>query len=68
MNAAKSFYEFNLGSPQERQERNTLFPELAKFHIALREELTEDEYLDFFNAERECLMQFAAQAQSAPRN
>jgi len=53
MTAEKSFYDFNLGSLQERRERNHLFPELARFHIALREELTEEEYEEFFNAERE---------------
>lgn len=53
MTAEKSFYDFNLGSLQERKERNNLFPELARFHIALREELTEEEYENFFNAEKE---------------
>jgi hypothetical protein len=63
MTATKSFYDYNLGSPQERQERNALFPEMAKFHIALREELSENEYNDFFNAEKECFMKLAAQPQ-----
>ena len=55
----KNFYDFNANSLQERQERNKLFPELAKFHIALREELTEAEYFEFFNAEKESLKQFS---------
>jgi len=49
----KSFYDFNLESPQERCERNKLYPELAKFHIALREELSEEEYQQFYKAEKE---------------
>ena len=49
----KSFFEFNRNSPAERQERNRLYPELAKFHIALREEMSEDEYQAFFNSEKE---------------
>jgi hypothetical protein len=49
----KSFYDFNLNSPEERQERNQLYPELAKFHIALREELSEEEYQEFFKSEKE---------------
>ena len=63
MNAPKNFYEFNLNSLQERQERNQLFPELARFHIALREELTEDEYQAFFNAEKADFYQLALQNQ-----
>ena len=51
----KNFYDFNLDSPQERQEREKLFPELSKFHIALREELSEDEYNQFYSAEKESL-------------
>ncbi len=49
----KSFYDFNVDSPQERSERNQLYPELAQFHIALREELSEDEYQQFYRAEKE---------------
>ena len=52
MNATKNFYDFNLSNRQERQERFNLFPEMAKFHIALREELSEEEYEAFYNAER----------------
>ncbi|MFD2245854.1 hypothetical protein [Pontibacter ruber] len=51
----KSFYDFNTSSPQERQERNKLYPELAKFHIALREELSEEEYNEFYNSEKEAI-------------
>ena len=61
MTAEKTFYDFNLSSLQERQERNNLFPELARFHIALREELQEDEYMDFFNAEKESFRQALTQ-------
>lgn len=49
----KSFYDFNRDNPQERQERNQLYPELAKFHIALREEMSEEEYQQFFKAEKD---------------
>lgn len=52
-NFVKSFYDFNLSSPQERQERNQLYPELAKFHIALREEMSEEEYQEFYRAEKD---------------
>lgn len=51
----KSFYDFNTSSPQERQERNQLYPELTQFHIALREELGEDEYQEFYQSEKESL-------------
>lgn len=49
----KSFYDFNTNSPEERSERNKLYPELASFHIALREELSEEEYQQFYKAEKE---------------
>ncbi|WP_162427327.1 hypothetical protein [Pontibacter pudoricolor] len=49
----KSFYDFNTNSPEERSERNRLYPELASFHIALREELDEEEYQQFYKAEKE---------------
>ncbi|WP_299824286.1 hypothetical protein [uncultured Pontibacter sp.] len=49
----KSFFEFNRNSPEERQERNKLYPELARFHIALREEMSEEEYQAYYNSEQE---------------
>lgn len=52
-NFVKSFYDFNRDSPQERQERNQLYPELARFHIALREEMSEEEYQEFYRAEKD---------------
>lgn len=52
-NFVKSFYDFNRDSRKERQERNQLYPELAKFHIALREEMSEEEYQEFYRAEKE---------------
>ena len=64
MTTQKNFYDFNLSSLQERQERNNLFPELAKFHIALREELTEEEYLEFFQAEKDSIALLTEQNQS----
>ena len=51
----KSFYDFDISSPQERSERNSLYPELASFHIALREELSDDEYQEFYKSEKESL-------------
>ncbi|GHA76900.1 hypothetical protein [Pontibacter akesuensis] len=49
----RSFYEFNRNSPQERQEQYQLYPEMALFHVALREELGEEEYNAFYRAEKE---------------
>ncbi|MCC9138199.1 hypothetical protein ACFSKU_00285 [Pontibacter silvestris] len=49
----KSFYDYNRNNPEERRERNLLYPEMAKFHIALREELGEEEYQQFYRAEKE---------------
>ncbi|PRY16513.1 hypothetical protein CLV24_101359 [Pontibacter ummariensis] len=49
----KSFYEFNRNSLQERLEQYKLYPEMALFHIALREEMGEEEYQAFYCAERE---------------
>ncbi|QCR23359.1 hypothetical protein [Pontibacter sp. SGAir0037] len=56
----KSFYDFNSSNPQERQERNQLYPELAQFHIALREELGEEEYQLFYKAEKESIRKVPA--------
>ncbi|MCC9167653.1 hypothetical protein [Pontibacter harenae] len=55
----KSYYDFKNDSPQERLERNSLYPELAKFHIALREELGEEEYQAFYQAEKEAMKLYA---------
>jgi len=49
----KSFYDFNRSNPKERQEQYKFYPELALFHIALREELGEEEYNAFYQAEQE---------------
>ncbi|WP_230407154.1 hypothetical protein [Pontibacter cellulosilyticus] len=51
----KSFFDFNRNSPEERRERNQLYPELARFHIALREEMSEEEYQAFYASEQEAL-------------
>jgi hypothetical protein len=53
----KSFFDFNRNSPEERKERNKLYPELAKFHIALREELGDEEYQSYYTSEKESLKQ-----------
>jgi hypothetical protein len=55
----KSFYDFDINSRQERFERNSMYPELASFHIALREELNEEEYHAFYRSEKESLMKTA---------
>lgn len=49
----KSFYDFNRSSPEERQQQYKHYPEMALFHIALREELEEEEYNAFYRAEQE---------------
>ncbi len=51
----KSFFDYNRSSPEERMERNKLYPELAKFHIALREEMDDEEYQAFYTSEKESL-------------
>ncbi len=55
----KSFYDFDINSPQERNERSSMYPELATFHIALREELSEEEYNAFYKSEKESLRKYA---------
>ncbi|MBJ6116792.1 hypothetical protein JAO76_01225 [Pontibacter sp. BT310] len=60
----KSFYDFNTNSPEERSERNRLYPELASFHIALREELNEEEYQQFYKAEKEISQKYMHQNQN----
>lgn len=54
----RSFYDFNRSSPQERKEQYKHYPELALFHIALREELGEEEYNAFYRAEQEAQKRF----------
>lgn len=51
----KSFYDFNTNSPSERQERYRQYPELSRFHIALREEMSEEEYQLFYQSEKEAV-------------
>jgi hypothetical protein len=51
----KSFFDFNRNSPEERMVRNKMYPELAKFHIALREEMGEEEYQAYYSSEKESL-------------
>lgn len=58
----KSFYDYNRNNPEERLERNLLYPEMAMFHIALREELGEEEYQQFFYAEKEATKRKASSA------
>jgi hypothetical protein len=49
----KHFFDYDLNSPQERQERFEHYPELSKFYIALREELPQDEYEKLYEAEKQ---------------
>jgi hypothetical protein len=49
----KSFFEYDLNNPQERKERFEQYPELSKFDIALSEELSQEEYEKFFEAEKQ---------------
>ena len=61
----KQFFEYDLDSPQERQERIEHYPELSKFYIALREELPQDEYEKLYEAEKQS---FNSLLQSNSRN
>jgi hypothetical protein len=61
----KQFFEYDLDSPQERQERFEHYPELSKFYIALREELPQDEYEKLYEAEKQS---FNSLLQSNSRN
>lgn len=49
----KNFFDYDLDNPQERQERFEHYPELSKFYIALREELSQDEYEKLYEAEKQ---------------
>jgi len=53
----RTFYDFNRSIPQEREEQYKLFPAMSLYHIALREELGEEEYQQFYKAEREAQQQ-----------
>ncbi|ARS36252.1 hypothetical protein [Pontibacter actiniarum] len=54
----RSFYDFNRSIPREREEQYNLYPEMALYHIALREELGEEEYNAFYSAEKEAQQRF----------
>lgn len=49
----KNFFDYDLNNPLERQERFEKYPELSKFDIALSEELSQDEYEEFCEAEKQ---------------
>ncbi len=49
----KSFYDYDLDNPAERQERYTIYPELSLFHMALQDELTDDEYQTYYESEKQ---------------
>ncbi len=48
----KSFYDYDVDNPVERQERYTLYPALSKFHMTLQDELTDEEYQTYFESEK----------------
>ncbi|MGV3642247.1 MAG: hypothetical protein ACO1NZ_17120 [Adhaeribacter sp.] len=49
----KNFFDYDVNNPRERQERFEKYPELSKFDIALSEELSQDEYEEFCEAEKQ---------------
>ncbi len=49
----KNFFDYDINNPQERQERLEQYPALSKFYIALSEELSQDEYENFYEAEKQ---------------
>ena len=55
----KSFYDFNRSTPEDRLEQYKLYPEMVLFHIALREEMGEEEYQEFYKAEKESAKRMA---------
>lgn len=61
----KNFFDYDLNNPQERQERFQNYPELSKFYMALREELSQDEYEKLYEAEKQS---FNSLTQSNSRN
>ena len=61
----KNFFDYDLNNPQERQERLEQYPELSKFYIALREELSQDEYEKLYEAEKQS---FKSLATASTRN
>ncbi|RDC65433.1 hypothetical protein [Adhaeribacter pallidiroseus] len=51
----KSFYDYDVDNPTERQERYTTYPELSRFHMALQDELTDDEYQTYYESEKQLI-------------
>ena len=49
----KSFYDYDANNPAERQERYAYYPELSKFHMALQDELSDEEYETYFETEKQ---------------
>jgi len=54
----KNFFDYDASNPQERQERFENYPELSKFYIALSEEMAQDEYQNFVEAEKQSYYTF----------
>lgn len=49
----KSFYDYDANNPAERRERDAYYPELSKFHLALQDELPDEEYETYFETEKQ---------------
>ena len=60
----KSFFDYDVNSPQERQERFEHYPELSKFYIALSEELSPEECEKFYEAEKQSYYSFVKKESS----
>lgn len=53
----KNFFDYDANNPAERQERYAHYPELSKFHMALQDELSDDEYETYFESEKQLITQ-----------
>lgn len=51
----KNFFDYDLNNPAERQERSAHYPELSNFHLALQDELPDDEYQTYFESEKQLI-------------
>lgn len=63
----KNFFDYDLNSPEERRERFENYPELSKFHLALSEELSYDEYEKFYETEKQSFLSFNQPKNSASK-
>ncbi|WP_026462341.1 hypothetical protein [Adhaeribacter aquaticus] len=49
----KNFFDYDINNPDESKEQLQQYPELSKFYIALSEELSQDEFENFYEAEKQ---------------